>query len=340
MPSRAWPLVTALLLWLASAAAQSAELAGCRAVQPVGADGAVVVGVEDMALDRARARVLLSAYDRRAVAAALAAGTKPPVGGIHALPLSALGPGRVRVERLAVAELPPGGLRPHGIGLAGDRLAVVNRTVAGGRIEPVVDVFGLAERGLVHRRRFADPRLCRPNDVAWAAPERLLVSNDRGTCRGLGLWWERVANRPASFVMAFTGASVDIAATGLRFANGVAVPDWGPVVAATRGRRLEWLHGEGVALGFAPDNLTVDAAGLVWAAGPVRLWRYAAFRAGWLADPGPSGLARWRGGGEPAGHTVPADVLAGVTVALPVGERLLLGAAYDDHLALCPRPAR
>lgn len=338
MPSRARPLVTALALLIASPAAPSTELAGCRAVHVRDAAGAPVVGIEDMALDPARARLILSAYDRRAVADALAAGTTPPAGGLYALPLSALAAGRVRVDRVAVEGLPGGELRPHGIGLAGDRLAVVNRTVAAGRIEAVVDSFSFGEHGLVHRRRFADPRLCRPNDVAWPAPERLLVSNDRGACGGPGLWWERVANRPASFVMALGDGPAAIVADRLRFANGVAVPEWGPVVAATRGRRLERLEGDGVALDFAPDNLTVDATGAVWAAGPVQLWRFAAYRAGWLADPGPSALARWRPGSELRAAEVPSAALAGATVALPVGEHLLLGAGWDDHLALCPRP--
>jgi len=128
-----------------------------------------------------------------------------------------------------------------------------------------------------------------------------------------------------------------VAATGFRFANGIAATPAGVVVAATRGRRLHHLgHGE-VALPFAPDNLTV-AADAVWAAGPVSLWRYAAFRAGWLASPGASAVARWRPGEPASAFTVPATVLRGVTVALAVGDRLVLGAAYDDHLALCARP--
>ncbi|MFP4125816.1 MAG: hypothetical protein ACLFU0_04125, partial [Alphaproteobacteria bacterium] len=68
------------------------------------------------------------------------------------------------------------------------------------------------------------------------------------------------------------------------------------------------------------------------------LWRYAAFRAGWLASPGASGLARLTADGALATFTVPAAVLGGVTVAVPVGDRLIMGAAYADRLALCRRP--
>jgi sugar lactone lactonase YvrE len=328
------PLIAALV----AIAADAAELADCWSVRPVDAAGRGVGGVEDMVLDRARQRLILSAYDRRAVDRAVAAGAPAPTGGLYALPLARLAAGTVRVRRLAPRGLPAGGLRPHGIALAGDRLAVVNRTVAAGRIAPVVDRFRLADGSLEHRARRADPRLCRPNDVAWSTDGRLLVTNDRGACGGPALWWERLANRPASFVMAFEDGDGAVAAGGFRFANGIAATPAGVVVAATRGRRLHRLGGASAALPFAPDNLSVDADGAVWAAGPVSLWRYAAFRAGWLAAPGASGVARWRPDGDLASFTLGAPVLRGATVALPLGDRLLLGAAYDDRLALCTRP--
>jgi hypothetical protein len=320
--------------------ADAAELADCLAVRPVDAAGRAVVGVEDMAHDAARDRLILSAYDRRAVARALGQGAPPPAGGLYALPLDRLRAGEVPVDRLAVQGLPEGGLRPHGLALADDTLAVVNRTVADGAIVPVVDRFTLAAEALVHRRRLADPRLCRPNDVTFAGDGRLLVTNDRGACAGPALWWERLANRPWSFVLAFDDGAATVAARGFRFANGVVAAPAGVVVAATRGRRLHHLaDGATTALPFAPDNLTVAADGAIWAAGPVSLWRYAAFRAGWLASPGASGVARLAPDGAVATFALPAAELRGATVALQLGGRVLLGAAYDDRLALCRRPA-
>ena len=318
MPSRLLAGVVATGL---AGAAAAGELADCEVVRPVDAAGRAVVGVEDMALDRARDRLILSAYDRRAVTRAASAGEPAPEGGLYALP--------------------------------SPRLALVNRTVEGGRFVPVVDRLEITPSGLAHRARLRAPRLCRPNDLAWTGDGRLLVTNDRGACGGPALWWERLANRPASFVMAFTGAGTGTAtdtgaaagadsegavvATGFRFANGIAATPEGVVVAATRGRRLHHLERGEVALPFAPDNLTVTDDGVL-AAGPVSLWRYAAFRAGWLSAPGTSAVARWRPGEPAAVFTVPAPVLRGVTVALAVGDRLLLGAAYDDRLALCGRP--
>ncbi|NBB71097.1 MAG: hypothetical protein GVY33_12380 [Alphaproteobacteria bacterium] len=334
MPSR---LLARLLAMGFAGAAAAAELPDCEVVRPVDAAGRAVVGVEDMALDGARARLILAAYDRRAVARARRGGEPAPEGGLYALPLRRLAAGTVGVRRLAVQDLPAGGLRPHGIALAGDRLALVNRTVEGGRIVPVVDLLELTAGGPAHRARLAEPRLCRPNDLAWAGDGRLLVTNDRGACDGPALWWERLANRPASFVMALEDDGGTVAATGFRFANGIAAMPAGVVVAATRGRRLHHLEHREVALAFAPDNLTV-ADDVVWAAGPVSLWRYAAFRAGWLASPGVSAVARWRPGEPVSAFTVPATVVRGVTVALAVGDHLVLGAAYDDHLALCRRP--
>jgi len=338
MPSR---LRAGLAATALAVAAEAGELPGCESVRPVDAAGRAVIGVEDIALDPARDRLILSAYDRRALARALRAGEPAPEGGLYAMAVSRLAPGTVGVERLAVRDLPPGGLRPHGIALAGDRLALVNRTVAAGRLVAVVDRLEITAAGLAHRARLSEPRLCRPNDLAWAADGRLLVTNDRGACGGPALWWERLANRPASFVMAFASGDAEgdatVAATGFRFANGIAATPAGVVVAATRGRRLHQLeHGE-VVLPFAPDNLTVSDDS-VWAAGPVSLWRYAAFRAGALSSPGASAVARWRPGEPASAFTVPATVLRGVTVALAVGDRLVLGAAYDDHLALCARP--
>jgi hypothetical protein len=333
-------LAASLATGLATGAA-ARELTGCGVLQPVDPQGRAVVGVEDIALDAARDRLILSAYDRRAVTRALAAGEPAPEGGLYALALDELEPGRIEVAPLSIPGLPPGGLRPHGIDAAGDALAVVNRTVRDGRIAAVVDRFEMTADGLGHRTRLDDPRLCRPNDVAFASGGRLLVTNDHGACGGLALWWERIANRPWSFVMAFENGAGSVAAAGFRFANGVAVTADGPVVAATRGRRLVRLAADGrvpAPLPFAPDNLVAAPDGRVWAAGPVSLWRYAAFRAGWLASPGPSGLARWRPKGAPAAFTVPPDGIKGATVAVPVDDRLVLGAAYDDHLLLCARP--
>jgi len=207
-----------------------------------------------------------------------------------------------------------------------------------GRIVPVVDRFRLAGDRLVHVARHAHPRLCRPNDLAWTGDGDLLVSNDRGACGGAALWWERLANRPSSFVMRFGDGAGEVVATGFRLANGVVATPEGPGVAGSRGRRLHLPDGTAVPLPFAPDNLTLAPDGAVWAAGPVRLWRYAAFRAGWLAAPGASGVARLGPDGALATFAIPARDLKGATAALAVGARLLVAAAYDDHLLLCRRP--
>jgi len=333
--------IASVLALVLATPATAATLEQCAPVRLVDEAGRPVVGIEDMALDAERRRVVLSAYDRRAVAGAIERNEVPPEGGLYALASDALAAGEVAVARYEVRALPPGGLRPHGIALAEDRLAVVNRTVAEGRIVPVVDRFEVDGATLRHRARLTDARLCRPNDVAWNVEGRLLVTNDHGACGGPALWWERLTNSPSSFVMAMANGDRQMTAAGFRFANGIALNDGSPVVAATRGRRLHRLEAHRrvhVPLPFAPDNVVAGGTGAVWTAGPVQLWRYAAFRAGWLSSAGPSRVARWRPGDQPDVFDVPPAALHGPTVALPVGDRLLLGSAYDDRLLLCERP--
>jgi sugar lactone lactonase YvrE len=303
-------------------------LEDCVALRLRDQDGRAVVGVEDVALDQSRDRVLLSAHNRRA---------RPPAeGGIYAWPTAAIAQGTAQVVRLAVQTLPPGGLRPHGIGLAADRLAVVNRTTRpDGAVAPVVDVFRIEGDGLAHLARHADPRLCRPNDVALAG-DRLLVTNDRGHCGGPAFWLERVFNRPEAFVLSFDDEA-SILARRFRFANGIVGADGTVHVAATRGRRVHRLDGDPVPLPFAPDNLTLAQDGTVWAAGTANLWRFALFIQGWTARAGRSAVARLDGA-EVTVWSVPDGVVQGATAALPVGGRLVIAAGWDDRVALCRNP--
>ena len=303
-------------------------LEDCIALELRDEAGRAVVGVEDVAFDAARDRVLLSAHDRRA---------RPPAeGGIYAWSRDAIRREAPEVMRLAVEGLPPGGLRPHGIGLAGNRLAVVNRTTgADGAVAPVIDVFRIEGDGLAHLARHADPRLCRPNDVALEGA-RLLVTNDRGHCGGPAFWLERVFNRPEAFVLSFDEAAT-IVARGFRFANGIVVADGAVHVAATRGRRVRRLDGEPIALPLAPDNLTIAQDGSVWVAGATSLWRFALFIQGWTTRAGRSAVARLDGA-EVTVWSVPEGVIQGATAALPVGDRLVIAAGWDDRVALCRNP--
>lgn len=295
----------------------------CRAVALEDADGRSVVGVEDLALDGAVGRLLLSAYDRRS-------GTE---GGLYAWPLGELDAATPKLERLEVEGLPPGGFRPHGLAHADGRIAVVNRTDGG----PVVDRFTVAENRLRHVGRFADARLCGPNDVALRGAE-VLVTNDRGACGGLALWLERVLNRPAAFVMALDGGEGRAVAAGLRFANGIAVRGSELLVAETRAFSVRDLaSGAAIGLPFAPDNLVVGEDGAVWAAGPRRLWRLALFMAGWSATAGPSLVARL-GDGEARVWRLPDGLVEGATAALAVRGRLVIAAGWDERVAVCADP--
>ncbi|MCA8909323.1 MAG: hypothetical protein KDA64_15765 [Rhodospirillaceae bacterium] len=341
------------------------RFAGCRHVEVVSAeDGHHLVGIEDIAVDAAAGIAYLSASDRWAVAAAVAAGADAiPQGSLYRLDLGELATAQdsVTVHDLAGGLPADLELHPHGIDLwqgdGGDAvLFAVNhsyrRDADGTWVEEAgVLRFAVTADGLALAGRAEGPDLCRANDVAARSADRLLVTLDQRNCRGLPLFLERLAGVDLGRVVELDFAADPPArrsvADGLLFANGVAVLPGGAIaVAETRRSQITLLDDTGAAAGRrsiplpgGPDNLMVAPDGSLLAALHPRLLLLAAYTrqlAGITLAPtrlvaiDPASGATTVLVDDPFGR-----LLSAASVAASVGDDLVAGSAFESGLLVC-----
>ncbi|WP_264660368.1 SMP-30/gluconolactonase/LRE family protein [Azospirillum canadense] len=217
-----------VLGWTMSALAQ------CRTVE-ITAGGHPVVGIEDLAVDVASRRALLSAYDRLADPDAAR-------GGLFAVPLDALDADRAEAVELTAAFRPDGGFRPHGIDLRAEpdgtrSVLVVNRRRDG---TTTVERFTLDGMTLHHRGTVESPLLCRANDVAFLDGERFLFTGDHGGCGRVAAALEDALDLRRGVVGLVEDGGARVLTGGIGFPNGL-LPDIEAdrlYVAATRERAV------------------------------------------------------------------------------------------------------
>ncbi len=296
-----------------------------------------VAGPEDMALDPGKGRVFISSLDRRDPEAR---------GAIHIVdpadPLAAEG-WRDMTDG-APADFLPLGLDYYEKGGVG-RLFVVNA------VNNAVEIFDVAEDGaLTHLNTLTERRLTSPNNVTAMSVDTFYVTNDVKAGRDTNIGKFQFLTRAGEGeVFYFNGVAWSVVASGLRFANGVAATeDGGEIyVAETAGKAIR-VFARNVDSGalrrirtvrtpVAPDNLTVDADGVLWAAGmpkPLGLPRHAANTEA-LA---PSAVMRVDEGGAAMVYLDDGSELSASSVAARVGDALMIGALYEHKFLLCDLP--
>ncbi len=313
----------------------------CRAI--AGFDGP-----EDIVVDRARSLAYVTSADRRGVTRK---GT-PPNGAIMLLPL-ADGPAAVP---LRLEPLPPESFFPHGldlwIGPDGERrLFVVDHGRDGASHS--VEIFRITEEGrrLVHLETIRSSAFIDPNDIVAVGPRRFYLTNLHGARSALARTLEGYLMLPLADVVYYDGTRARPVARGLRMANGITRDAAGAhiFVAEITGRAVtayRRLPGGG-ALGklwrrpvpMGVDNLSMDADGVLWAAGHPDLLAISARLAGGDA-PSPSEVIRidGAGGDAPGWKTVFLDrgeALSAASVAVHVDDRLLIGAVFGPQILDC-----
>lgn len=339
-------------------------LKACRAISLVASGaGLPVVGVEDIAVDEARGVAYLSAYDRRRVKQEEKTGRITTQGGIYALGLAELRTGgdTISVVDLTAGFRERGDFRPHGIGLVDGNppmLFAINRLYHEDIRQPVVDGFAVRGDKLEHRLRFSHERLCTANDVLPLGPEAFLVSHDRRHCGGAKRRWEEAFGPRGGYVTRYREGAFSIVLQKAGFPNGIALftDETGRerlVVAHTLERILAVFEKEDVLLtrdpfdGFLeniplqgpPDNLTVDGHGDLYIAILPKPFRFAWYIGG-MAGKAPSAVFRLREGNSDADSLQllfndDGSLISGATVAARLEDYLLIGSAWDDHIAVC-----
>lgn len=320
----------------------------CRRVSLVDqATGAAIRGVEDMALDAARDRLIVSAYDRLGVERAARKGAASiPEGGVYAVSFSALtgaSETTVNAARVVSAEDIAGGLRPHGMALdpyTGE-IAFVNRSYQ--RINDKWKVTPRIERVSAEGEVFASDERgapCAANDLLESDRE-ILVSYDHEACDWrAGI--EDAGGLKRSGIATEDGKTLF---SDVSFANGIARTREGDVVlAATREKALLVMNEESsgfsvrrrVALPGGPDNLTIAADGAVVAAVHPSTFRIAmSRRLGWGKAPSRVVKTDLAGNVEVLFDDPAGKLFSGASVGIEQGRVLVAGSATDEGVLLC-----
>jgi arylesterase / paraoxonase len=309
-----------------------------------------IAGGEDIALAASGERAYVVAVDRR---------KKPSTdGAVWAVEIA----GEVSETRVSVRKVTADlgfPFHPHGLDLAvvngAARVLVVNHR--SGNVfapsEDTVEIFDVvADGNLRHRQSVRDPLLIAMNDVA-ATGDGFYATIDHRWPTGLLRRIEDYGRLPLSFIAWFDGKRARRVVGGLRYANGIAVSDDGSsvFVAATSDRAVFRYSRDTTTgdlkptarfdLGTGPDNVTIAADGNIWVGAHPKMLRFLR-HAGDPAVAAPSQVLRI----DPADGAVTEILLndgkelSGAAVAVPIGDRLLLGPVFDDHLLMCTLAAR
>ena len=311
-------------------------------------------GAEDMAVDRAARRIWVSSEDRRKPASR---------GAIYLMPLDGFPAAPMRIDvTLGVPE----DFHPQGISLwtgpdGRQTLFAVNHPAKPqiGQARSRVEIFDVDASGLLKHRLSvpanAYPRL---NDVAGVGPEEFYATVE--SVRERGSWMERLTlltREESGSVVFWKGGKFRREATGLNFANSVAVtPDGGTLYATgTFGKDLRIYQRsadtgalklqEVVYLGSAPDNIDIAANGDIWIAAHPKLSALLTYMSNPKARAPSQALIVERdisGRGGDVHEMLLSDGrdLSAATIAIADGDRIFLSGAFDDRALVCVAPQR
>ncbi|MEM7178207.1 MAG: hypothetical protein AAGD47_05575 [Pseudomonadota bacterium] len=299
-----------------------------------------VIGIEDIAV-MPDGRLLLSAQNRLANEAGKGPGA---ADGLFVVNPADLRSDMVLASRIYLPDDPD--LRPHGIAVSDNLMAVINRAYGSAGFETAsLRIYAL---GMAHPRLLeVVPGLCAANNVAIAEAGReatsFFVTLDRGSCPETSpLDVVLPHGRGAVVSIDFPGPDAGIETqTGFTSPNGIVANRLGIgdsfVVAETRRDRLYLGPGDVIALPGSPDNLTLQGSRDVIVALHPSLPKLGLYRYGW-AGSAASRIARVNLDSreveilfdDPEG-----GLLSGATVGMMILGRLYAGSVRDAGLLVC-----
>jgi len=308
-------------------------------------------GTEDIVYDAPSGRLYVSATDRRW----RQNGREPGRGGIYTL---ALGDGAADDAPIDATQGAPANFRPHGMDLwtgadGRQRLFVVNHPIG----EPSrIDIFDVEPTGLLTLSADggAYDLLHRPNDVAADGPSSFYATNDHWA-RG------RTVDQPGSlleqievlfaldlgYVVRVANGAASKAATGLSFANGIALSADGTQVFVAEALdgvvRAYDRAGDGALklakrwkVGPGPDNLSRAADGALWIGAHDNLLAFT----GHAADPAKLSPGSARRLHPATGVVVTAfstkgGEMSAISTALSLPDGIALGSVFAPEIKIC-----
>ena len=361
---RTW---AALLVLLAPFVAHAA--ARCDAVPVLAADTREALrGVEDIVIDREARIAYLSSTDRWTVEAEIGGPqARTTQGGLYALPLGAAD--RPLIAKPLTRAFAAGtDFHPHGIDLfigpdgARTLFAVNHRFLHerdGWHTEQAVEIFDVADAGLVHRLSVRHPFITSPNDAVALGPDSFLVTNDHGGDTAIERMAEDVVGRGLGNVVRVDPARpaderVRLVAGGIAFANGIALSADRRIayVAASRDKALLAFDLTSAAqkprtipLPLGPDNLSWGPDGRLYVAGHPDLLRFALYATTANGRFGlrkaPSQVIRLDPAATNAATTIEmlwsddGTVLSASSVAAATSDLMLVGTVFADRIGVC-----
>jgi arylesterase/paraoxonase len=311
-----------------------------------------VIGAEDIAIDHDTHLAYVSATDRRVAFA----GKANPQDGIYVMALDRPEAGFTKLSGA------PADFHPHGISILRSpdgslTLMAVNHPLsATARIEIFTVVQetmpdGTTQMALHHEKTVADDLLFSPNDVVAVGKDRFYSTNDHGSRTDLGAFFENYLMLPRAYAVYYDGARMSIAASDLRFANGINVsPDKATLyIAETIGRDVhsysrDVLSGALKEVGSYEipaglDNIDVDDAGNLWVAAHPKLFAFLTYKDD-ATKPSPSEIFRVGTLNGIPDSAIPVYTDLGTQIgASSVGavdrNQLLIGSVFDPKILDC-----
>ena len=217
----------------------------------------------------------------------------------------------------------------------------------------VDEVFEREPHGaFVPRQTVRDPLFVHPNAVVAVGARQFYLANDTGRPQDSAPVMDALLRRGHSTVVYFDGEKSRVVASGLRFVAGLAAsPDGQRVyVGEALGERLRVYRRDVasgdltlervVGLGTAPDNLNVDADGVVWIAAHPKLFAFLAH----VKDPArraPTQVLRYdpRDGKVTGVYESDGAPLSAGSVAAHWRDGFLIGGVLDHQVLICKTPA-
>ncbi|MFT6265790.1 MAG: hypothetical protein ACJAWS_001940 [Oleiphilaceae bacterium] len=306
------------------------------------------VGAEDITIDAYNKVAYIGADDRRAYL--LDGKPTKENGAIWLLDLSKPDSQAIKLE-INIPEV----FHPHGItlrkGLKGEALElyVVNHISA---TEHQIEIFDISAPGLLTLRRSVNyPEMISPNDLVVVAKDQFFVTNDHGFAHATVMQvLEDYLGLPMSSVTYFDGQKGHTVIDGLRLANGIELSaDKQTLYVAESLRRtvsryrrgvsvLDWTYQDSVEFDFSVDNLEWSDNGQLLTAGHPKAFDFLAQVESPL-NKSASEVASINVAGEimqvETIYRNDGKALSGASVAVQLGETVLIGPVIDTHILRC-----